>query len=191
MFNKKYFYFLKIASLLLYAYSAHVVLAAPVYQAKVVSPSLPAAIFMQNSSNQTKASLSSLPDNVSAQNFSKSNHNQKTQKKRRTINHPIYAWFGKKVNSYFARSKELVYAKFEPEQRMGNELLYAIDRVEQCSMPGQLIALLARVRTASRDDEAHDDHAVHIDKDVADQIRCALLLKISSNHVHGGQKSDT
>ena len=177
MFNKKYFYFLKIASLLLYACSAHVVSAVPKSQVKAALSSSPAAI---DSSNQTEASLLSLPDNVPAQDLIKSNHKQRTQKKRRAINNPIYEWFDKKVDRYFVSSKELALEKFKPEQRLGNELLHAIDRIEQCSTPGQLIALLARVCAASRDDAARDDHEVRVDKDVIDQIRCALLLKISS-----------
>ncbi len=180
MFNKKYFYFLKIASLLLYACSAHVVSAVPKSQVKAALSSSPAAISTQDSSNQTEASLLSLPDNVPEQDLIKSNHKQRTQKKRRVINNPIYEWFDKKVDRYFVSSKELALEKFKPEQRSGNELLHAIDRVEQCSTPGQLIALLARVRAAPRDDSARDDHEVCVDKDVIGQIRCALLLKISS-----------
>ncbi len=105
-------------------------------------------------------------------------HNVIQQKKRR-MSHPIHTWFSLYVNNHFTRVKVDAETKLTSDQRVVKELFHALDHIEQCSTPGQYIALLERLRSAY-DKATHDGHEAYVDKEVHESVRCALLLKISA-----------
>ena len=111
------------------------------------------------------------------------NEQKKTKRRPKrlgNLNYPIDQWFEKKVDGYFAKSKTLAQDKLKSDRFAVKELLYALERVESCSSPGQFIALLERLRSAYDEKERDGHEASSVENNLLDQVRCALLLKISA-----------